>query len=107
MKNRYRKAALAIALALAVVATQCVPPMAVSYADTITDDDGFTYSTNGTEATITGYSGEAAEIEIPSEITYDGSTYTVTAIGQQAFQNCTSLETVTFEEGSGLTSIGI
>ncbi|MBQ1532849.1 MAG: leucine-rich repeat protein [Solobacterium sp.] len=87
----------------------------------------YTYSKNGSNITITGYSvnseGDDSELVIPSEI--DG--YTVTAIGSKAFQNktsvirvslpdtvtsistyafqnCTSLAEINLNEG--LTSIG-
>lgn len=47
--------------------------------------------TDAGEVVITGYNGDAATVEIPSEI--DGKP--VTSIGWSAFQNCTSLTTIT------------
>ena len=49
---------------------------------------------------ITGYTGWATELTIPSEL--DG--YTVTEIGASAFEDCSSLVSVTIPEG--VTSIG-
>lgn len=50
---------------------------------------------------ITDYSGF---VEIPSNVTYDGSIYTVTAVADGAFYHCTNLTSVTLP--STLTSIG-
>ncbi|MBR2318381.1 MAG: leucine-rich repeat domain-containing protein [Bacteroidaceae bacterium] len=43
-------------------------------------------------------------IEIPSTITYNGSTYSVTAIGADAFEECTGLEKITIP--NSIISIG-
>lgn len=57
--------------------------------DTTTDANGNIvvgqYNTNG------GYSGD---VTIPSNVTYNGITYTVTAIGANAFSDCNNLNTV-------------
>ncbi len=44
------------------------------------------------------------DIEIPSTITYNQEEYTVTSIGDGAFQNCSDLTSVNIPEG--VTSIG-
>ena len=49
-------------------------------------------------ATYTG------DITIPSVVSYNGSTYSVTSIGLQAFSDCTGLTTITLPES--LTTIG-
>ena len=62
-----------------------------------------------------GYSGE---VVIPAEVTYDGSTYSVTTIGDVAFERCSALTSVempsvttigayAFYECSSLTSISM
>lgn len=71
--------------------------------------DGIYYSANGDKATVTymqyiivnnqnvynrdrKYTGH---VTIPATVTYNGVTYTVTAIGEHAFQSCNTLESVT------------
>ena len=44
-------------------------------------------------------------IEIPSNINYNGTTYSVTSIGNWAFQECFSLTSITIP--SSVTSIGL
>ena len=47
----------------------------------------FSYDEDNHTATITGYTGSEADVDIPSSINYNGSKYTVTAIGDNAFEN--------------------
>jgi hypothetical protein len=59
-------------------------------------EDCLTYSINpdGVSVTVTGHvdgSGATGELFIPETKTIDGVTYTVTAIGNQAFYNCSGL----------------
>jgi len=84
-----------------------------------TSIDQFTYTTDGTDLTITGYTGTDAEVVISGTYTIDGTEYTVTAIGDNAFRDCTGLTSVTipdsvtsidyraFYECSSLTSVTI
>ena len=51
----------------------------------------FTYTVNDSEVTITGYTGNAKRLTIPSEI----NNLNVTAIGTHAFEGCSSLEDIT------------
>lgn len=60
----------------------------------------FTYEVSGENATITGYSGTASNLTIPSKL--DGKT--VVAIGGQAFQSNNTLTSVTIPET--ITAIG-
>jgi len=60
--------------------------------------DGIYYNLSGSEATVTNkdnnnnpYSGA---VVIPSTVTYNGSTYRVTAIGSYAFRECKSLTSI-------------
>ena len=92
--------------------------------------DGIYYNyldgkTNEVEVTYQGkysdlYSNEySGSVTIPSTVTYNGTTYSVTSIGVQAFLSCSSLTSITipnsvtsigtqaFRSCSGLTSITI
>ncbi|MGA3006760.1 MAG: leucine-rich repeat protein, partial [Opitutaceae bacterium] len=53
--------------------------------------DGFTFTTSGTNITITGYTGNGGAISVPATIPGVG---TVTAIGPQAFYYETNLTSV-------------
>ena len=89
--------------------------------------DGIYYNINGSEATVTykgiestqyeyDYSGD---VSIPSTVTYNGATYSVTTIGNNAFYSCngltnidipnsvTSIESHAFWDCTGLTSVTI
>ena len=59
--------------------------------------------TDGT-ATVTSYKGTDTKVIIPATITRDGKTYKVTAIGKEAFFECTSLASITIP--NSVTSIG-
>ena len=78
--------------------------------------DGIYYNiltdkTNEVEVTYSGsyylddfdeYSGS---VTIPATVTYNGTTYSVTSIGESAFNGCKSLTSVTI--GNSVTSIGV
>ena len=90
--------------------------IAVNYADGVTIY--YNYYNNGTELEVVKalYSGK---VNIPEEVTYMGRTRKVTNIGNEAFQNCRGLTSVTipnsvtsignsaFQNCSGLTSVTI
>lgn len=60
----------------------------------------YTYRVSGNNATITGYTGSGGSIVVPSKI----GEYTVTAIGYDAFSNCSKLSSINLTEN--VTSIG-
>ena len=68
--------------------------------------DGLRYSTNGVNSVeVTGVVNRQLTIAtIPQTVTFRDNTYTVTAIGDKAFENCLSLRSVTIPES--VTSIG-
>jgi hypothetical protein len=66
--------------------------------------DYFTYTIDGTNLTITGYTGTEADLVIESVYIIDGAVYTMTGIGDWAFHNCTSLTSITIPDS--ITSIG-
>lgn len=78
--------------------------------------NGICYNINGNEATVTYlsmyYSGSVAvyvsdytgDVVIPKTVTYNGTNYTVTGIGERAFIGCDGLTNVTIPET--VTTIG-
>jgi len=75
--------------------------------DNNVDDQGVTYSLNSPasgQATVSGYTGSATAVSIPSQVSKDGTSYTVTSIGYGAFQSSSTLNAVII--GSNVTSIG-
>ena len=62
--------------------------------------EDYTYTVSGGAATVTGYTGAGGAITIPSTL----GGYTVVAIGDWAFANCTSLTSVNIPDG--VKSIG-
>ncbi|MBQ9625444.1 MAG: leucine-rich repeat protein [Clostridia bacterium] len=126
MKNLKKLTALTLAFIFAL-AFGIAKPQRVQ---AVTEIDGSFYELDITTktATFVGMLG-GVDIPIPSEVTYEGDTYTITAIGKGAFGDsrtltsvtipasveiigddafglCESLKTVTFAEGSKLTTIG-
>lgn len=66
------------------------------------------YNLSGEEAEVTykntSYNSYTGSVIIPETITYNGKTYTVTSIGNDAFSDCSSLTSINIPEG--VTSIG-
>lgn len=94
-----------------------VPVLAQAYDAKI---DGIYYTFNGNEATVTsGNSNYSGSVTLPSSVTYNGNTYSVTSIGMNVFWNCLDLTSVyipnsvtkigtgAFEGCSHLTSVTI
>jgi hypothetical protein len=93
LAGRFRTASAARLLPLLLLIP--VPVLTVK-ADQYGD---FTYSTDGANATITGYTGSGGDVTIPDKI----NDLLVTGIGYRAFFNC-NLTSVTI--GTNVTSIG-
>jgi len=69
--------------------------------------DGIYYSLNAStkSATVTTSNGSySGNISIPSTVPYDGTTYSVTSIGYNAFKDCKDLTNITIP--NSITSIG-
>ena len=74
--------------------------------------DGIYYNINGNEVSVT-YKGTSpgsytdrysGSVIIPATVTYNGTTYSVTSIGNSAFSGCSGLTSVTI--GNSVTTIG-
>ena len=106
----------------------CIFPF-MAWAQGTAQVDGLEYKLSSDQtAEVSRYVGTSADMVIPGSITYDGTTYTVTGIvdeafkgnsvvrtaviaasvdhiGLSAFEECSKLYQVTFEEGSRLETI--
>ncbi len=81
--------------------------------------NGIYYNINGNQATVTYGDDYSGDVTIPETVTYNGMTYSVTAIGSWAFSGCiwltsidipnsvTSIGEEVFYGCSGLTSVTI
>lgn len=70
----------------------------------IEEDAGEFTTTSGSTVELSNDNNVSGEYDIPETITYEGVTYTVTSIGNAAFENNTNLTDVTIP--STITSIG-
>ena len=86
---------------------------AIYASDTKVDGIWYDFNESNKTATVTyrgsgynSYNNEySGSVIIPSSITYNGTSYSVTSIGEHAFYDCSSLTSVTI--GNSVTSIGI
>ncbi len=85
---------------------------AIYASDTKVDGIWYDFDNTNNTATVTyrggrhdSYSNEySGSVVIPASVTYNGTTYSVTSIGNSAFYECSSLTSVTI--GNSVTSIG-
>ena len=87
---------MTVVLLAAMLSVFALPASAAEFTS---GDYKYTVSDDGT-ATITKYTGNGGNIEIPAD--FDG--HTVTVIGEGAFENCRSITTLTISDG--VESIG-
>lgn len=95
MKHFYKLSLFLLALLL--------PATALAYDFEV---DGIYYNINGNEVTVTSapYNSYLGSVTIPSTITYNGTTYSVTSIGNGAFSGCSGLTSISIP--NSVTSIG-
>ena len=67
-------------------------------------DVTFNVNSNNTTVSLIGYTQCVGHLVIPSTVTNNGTTYTVTSISNRVFKNCSTLTAVTIP--SSITSIG-
>lgn len=84
-------------------------PGYLSFIPIVFEENGIYYKTtniNTVEVTYknTNYNTYSGNVVIPATVSYDGATYSVTAIGNRAFKNCSGLTGVTI--GSNVLAIG-
>lgn len=108
MRTKLKKLTSVCLAVIMILSVLTIAPFTVGAAETDSESVGDTNTSGDFEykvlddgtAEITGYNGSATELEIPS--TLDG--YTVTSIGGYAFENCTSLTSITITDS--VTEIG-
>ena len=67
--------------------------------DTFTVSD-FTYRVlQGTTVEVAAYAGSAASLTVPATVAYQGVTYQVKAIGEEAFMGNTALTSISLPNG--------
>ena len=96
--------------ALLILFVLLVPQFASAY-DFMVDGLCYNKNSDGTSVTVTcmynngtAYPG-LSELTIPSSVTYEGNTYSVTKIGRKAFYRCGAMTSV--EIPNSVTSIGV
>ena len=97
----FKRAIIAIAMMLVTASTSWAFDFSVDGIYYGKNSGGKTVYVTYKDANFSSYSGS---VVIPSTVTYSGTTYSVTKIGEKAFYNCSGLTSVTI--GNSVTSIG-
>ena len=88
---------------LSIILFICIALFANAY-DFVIDGIAYKLNSNGISVMVTNGINYIGDIEIPSSVTYNGNTYSVTSIGNGAFSGCSGLTSITI--GNSVTSIG-
>lgn len=99
-------AAVRYLLAVAAIAVTCLAASASDYIDAngiAYDLDNIAYSATVTYKT-TSYNSYSGNVTIPAQVTTGGTTYAVTAVGDNAFRNCSGLTAITL--GENIATVG-
>ena len=90
--------------ALALIGALCFTASTASAYDFVADSIYYDRLAGNTCAVTYGTTAYSGVVTIPAQVTSEGVTYSVVAIGAKAFQGCTGLTGVTVPES--VTSIG-
>lgn len=85
----------------------CVTSVHAAVGQAVIDGMNYALSTDGEVRTATLLAGDkkyAGRVVIPSIVTFAGDQYKVTAVGNDAFKECTGLKSITFSDN--VTTIG-
>ena len=85
----------------------CVTSVHAAVGQAVIDGMNYALSTDGEVRTATLLAGDkkyAGHVVIPSIVTFAGDQYKVTAVGNEAFKECTGLKSITFSDN--VTTIG-
>ena len=77
----------------------CVTSVHAAVGQAVIDGMNYALSTDGEVRTATLLAGDkkyAGRVVIPSIVTFAGNQYKVTAVGNDAFKECTGLKSITF-----------
>ena len=92
-----KKTVSVLTAAVMLLSMLCMNGFSTALAET---DGAFVYSVNDGKAVITDYNGTAVNLVIPSKL----GGYPVAMIRDRAFENCTSIQTVSIPDG--VTTVG-
>ena len=95
MRKRFLSTVLVLIMLLSLA------PMSALADDTFRSGD-FTFVIETGVACVKKYNGSSASVTVPSKVEYDGVTYKVRNIHQDAFKNCTCLKLLTASESRRL-----